>query len=215
MKNIINLLTNKITVPQGYHDFVDKRSFLEIPNFLDVISNLAILLPVLYLLQTRKKKSLLSNLLILHISLLAITSGYYHLNPSDKTVFWDIMSIATGSMIVLLIIINTTTEYNLLLYIFAVFSIIYWKYTGDLRLYLLIYIGVPFYIIAKYYKNNNLRVYLFIMIFCNILVWLTEFNDHYIYKITNNLVSGHTLKHIFAGIGIFYVIKILQKDNKL
>ena len=31
----------------------------------------------------------------------------------------------------------------------------------------------------------------------------------------NNLVSGHTLKHIFAGIGIFYVIKILQKDNKL
>ena len=87
MKNIINLLTNKITVPQGYHDFVDKRSFLEIPNFLDVISNLAILLPVLYLLQTRKKKSLLSNLLILHISLLAITSGYYHLNPSDKLFF--------------------------------------------------------------------------------------------------------------------------------
>lgn len=215
MKNRINLLTNKITVPQGYHDFVDKRSLLGIPNFLDVISNLAILLPALYLLQTRKNKSLLSNLLILHISLLAITSGYYHLNPSDKTVFWDIMSIATGSMIVLLIIMNTTTEYNLLLYIFAVFSIIYWKYTGDLRLYLLIYIGVPFYIISKYYKNNNLRVYLFIMIFCNILVWMTEFNDHYIYKITNNLVSGHTLKHIFAGIGIFYVIKILQKDNKL
>lgn len=215
MKNIINLLTNKITVPQGYHDFVDKRSLLGIPNFLDVISNLAILLPALYLLQTRKNKSLLSNLLILHISLLAITSGYYHLNPSDKTVFWDIMSIATGSMIVLLIIINTTTEYNLLLYIFSVFSIIYWKKTGDLRLYLLIYIGVPLYIIAKYYKNNNLQIYLFIMIFCNILVWLTEFNDHYIYKITNNLVSGHTLKHIFAGIGIFYVIKILQKDNKL
>lgn len=215
MKNIIDLLTNKITVPQGYHDFVDKRSFLRIPNFLDVISNLAIMLPALYLLQTRKNKSLLSNLLILHISLLAITSGYYHLNPSDKTVFWDIMSIATGSMIVLLIIMDTTTEYNLLLYIFAVFSIIYWKYTGDLRLYLLIYIGVPFYIISKYYKNNNLRVYLFIMIFCNILVWLTEFNDHYIYKITNNLVSGHTLKHIFSGIGIFYVIKILQKDNKL
>ena len=166
-------------------------------------------------MQTRKNKSLLSNLLILHISLLAITSGYYHLNPSDKTVFWDIMSIATGSMIVLLIIINTTTEYNLLLYIFSVFSIIYWKKTGDLRLYLLIYIGVPLYIIAKYYKNNNLQIYLFIMIFCNILVWLTEFNDHYIYKITNNLVSGHTLKHIFAGIGIFYVIKILQKDNKL
>lgn len=215
MKNIINLLTNKITVPQGYHDFVDKRSFLRIPNFLDVISNLAILLPALYLLQTRKKKSLLSNLLILHISLLAITSGYYHLNPSDKTVFWDIMSIATGCIIVLLIIMNTTTEYNLLLYIFAVFSIIYWKKTGDLRLYLLIYIGVPLYIIAKYYKNNNLQIYLFIMILCNILVWLTEFNDHYIYKITNNLVSGHTLKHIFAGIGIFYVIKILQKDNKL
>ena len=215
MQDIINIISNKILTPQGYHDFADKRTFLGIPNFLDIVSNIAILLPALYLLQTRKTKSLKSNLLILHLVLLAITSSYYHIDPSDKTVFLDIMSIATGSIIVLLIIMNTSTEYSLLLYSFAIFSIIYWKYTGDLRFYLLIYIGVSLYIVLKYYKKNNLRVYLLIMILSNILMWLTEFNDHYVYNLTNNLVSGHTLKHIFAGIGIFFVIKIFKKENKL
>ena len=213
MNKIIDLISNKIPFPQGYHDFADKRTFLGIPNALDVLSNIAILVPALYLLQTRKTKSLMSNLLILHISLLAITSGYYHLNPSDETIFWDIMAIATLSMLVLMIMSNT--KYGLLLYSYAIFSIIYWKYTGDLRFYLLILIGAPLYIVFKYYKKNNLRTYLFIMILSNIILRLSEHNDHYIYQLTNNLVSGHTIKHIFAGLGIFYVIKILQKENKL
>ena len=53
------------------------------------------------------------------------------------------------------------------------------------------------------------------MILSNILLRFSEHNDHYVYQLTNNLVSGHTLKHIFAGLGIFYLIKILQKENKL
>ena len=57
MQDIINIISNKILTPQGYHDFADKRTFLGIPNFLDIVSNIAILLPALYLLQTRKTKS--------------------------------------------------------------------------------------------------------------------------------------------------------------
>ena len=49
----------------------------------------------------------------------------------------------------------------------------------------------------------------------NILFRFTEHNDHEIYEFTNDQISGHTLKHIIAGIGIFYVIQLLQKDNKI
>ena len=231
MKSIIS---KKIPLPQEYHNFADKRSLLGIPNFLDVMSNLAILIPGLYLLRTRKKVSLMSNLLILHITLLAITSAYYHLFPSHKTIFGDILSIATLSIIVIIIATPNSSDhtesnspvvpwwkeshnyiYGILLYLFGIFSIVYWKYTGDLKFYVLILVGAPLYVIYRYYNKSNVRQYLIMMIVSNILLRLSENNDRYIYKMTKNLVSGHTLKHVFVGTGLFYLIKILETDNKL
>ena len=208
-------ILNKIPLSKGYHNFADKRTYLGIPNFLNVISNIAILIPAIYLITKQKKNSLLSNVLIIHIILLAIASTYYHLNPSDDTIFWDIMMIATTSIIVLIMFTNHTDFKGLLLYLLGIFSIIYWKYEGDLRPYISILIGVPLYIIIKYYKNISLRNYIYIIIIANILLRLSEHNDHTIYKITNNQISGHTLKHIFSGIGIFYVIIMLQKLKKI
>jgi len=206
---------NKIPLSKGYHNFADKRTYLGIPNFFNIISNIAILIPAIYLITIQKKNSLLSNLLIIHIILLAIASTYYHLNPSDDTILWDIMMIATTSIIVLIMLTNHTDFKGLLLYLLGVFSIIYWKYEGDLRPYISILIGVPLYIIIKYYKNIDLRNYIYVIIIANILLRLSEHNDHTIYKITNNQISGHTLKHIFSGIGIWYLVKLLQKLKKI
>ena len=50
MDNIIRLLSTKIPRPKEYHDFADKRSFLGVPNGLDILSNLAIALPAFYLI---------------------------------------------------------------------------------------------------------------------------------------------------------------------
>ena len=216
MSKLIDLISNKILLPQDYHNFSDKRNFIEIPNFMNVFSNIFILLPALYLLQTRTQKSYKSNLLIIHIILLSFWSSYYHINPSDDTLFMDIMMIAT-SFIIVLSIINTelNNTWVLLLYIYAIFSITYWKNTRDLRFYLIILIGVPLYIIIKYFKIKKFRNYIYLFIFANILMRLSEHNDNYIYQKMNQFISGHTLKHIFAGIGIFYVIKILQIEKKL
>ena len=208
----MNLITNKIPLSQEYHNFADKRIFLGIPNTMDVISNIAILIPALYLLQI-KSKTMKSNLLIIHLVLLAIASSYYHLNPSDETIFWDILMIATTYIITL--IMFSDTEYRILLYSLGILSILYWKYSDDLRFYILILIGVLLYIVMKYYKNNNLRNYLYIIVIMNILFRLSEYNDHSIYEFTDYQISGHTLKHILAGIGILYVILLLQKDNKI
>jgi len=106
MNKSIVVITNKIPFPHGYHDFADKRTFLGIPNTMDIISNVAILIPAIYLFQVRKKKSMISNLIILHLVLLSIASSYYHWNPSDKTIFWDILMIAVTIMLVTIIIIK-------------------------------------------------------------------------------------------------------------
>jgi len=206
----MNIFTKK-PLPKEYHNFADQRKFIGISNFFDVISNVAILIPAIYLITKQKKSSPLSNLLIIHIILLAIASSYYHLNPSDDTIIWDFMMIATTSMIVLIMFTNYTDIRGLLLYIVGILSVIYWKYNNDLRPYILILIGVPLYIIVKHYKNIDLRNYIYIIIIANIILRLSEHNDHAIYKMTNNQISGHTLKHIFSGIGIFYVIIMLQK----
>ena len=224
MKDIIELISNKIERPKEYHNFADKKNILNIPNTVNVVSNISFLIPVFYLLKSTKKRSLKVNLLMIHLVLLGIASTYYHYIPSDKTLFWDMLMIATTSMVVLNIFMTPQNlqkeeekvdSYQLLFYHFGFLSVIYWKFTGDIRLYLIILIGVPLYIILKNYKNKDIRNYLLLMIVSNIILRLSEHNDHFIYQFTNKNISGHTIKHIFAGIGIFSVIKILEKTNKI
>jgi hypothetical protein len=38
------LLTPRIAQPQTYHQFADQRTFLSVPHFFDVVSNLGFLL---------------------------------------------------------------------------------------------------------------------------------------------------------------------------
>ena len=197
---------NKILLPQSYHNFSDKRTILGIPNGINVLSNIVFIFLAIYLLQKKK-----SNLLSIYLILLAIASSYYHLNPSDDTLFWDVLMIATTSMIIFTMM--SGTKNGEIFYLFGILSVIYWKMTGDLRLYLIILIGLPLYIVLKYYKDITLRKYVITFIITFTLARLFEHNDHFIYKITNNTISGHTLKHIFAGLSIYYTIKLLEKIN--
>ena len=199
---------DKIPLPQSYHNFSDKRTILGIPNGINVLSNFAILIPAIIYYRKRGK----NNLLFIHLLLLAIASSYYHLNPSDDTLFWDFLMIATTSMIIFTMM--SETKNGGLFYLFGILSVIYWKMTGDLRLYLIILIGLPLYIVLKYYKDITLRKYVITFIITFTLARLFEHNDHFMYQITNQQISGHTLKHIIGSIGILSVVKILEKTNK-
>ena len=210
---------NKITLPKGYHYFADKRRLVGLPNAMNVLSNLFIIIPVIYLLKHKTENNTNNNLLIIHITLLSLASAYYHYNPSDKSIFWDILMIATLSIIVLNII--NEYKYGSLFYILGILSVVYWKQTGDIRLYLLILIGVPIIFFLKYYGNKEeeddkgIKKNLYIILFFTVLYRFVEYYDHQIYNITNKMISGHTLKHIFAGLSILYIVKLLKEDNKI
>lgn len=209
---------NKITLPKGYHNFADKRTLVGFPNAMNVLSNLFIIIPVIYLLKHKTENNTNNNLLIIHITLLSLASAYYHYNPTDKSIFWDILMIATLSIIVL----NIINEYKcgILFYILGILSVVYWKQTGDIRIYLLILIGVPIIFFLKYYDNEEeddkgVKKNLYIILFFTVLYRFVEYYDHQIYGLTNNMISGHTLKHIFAGLSILYIVKLLKEDNKI
>ena len=198
-----------IPLPQSYHDFADKRTFLGIPNAMDVFSNIAIAIPAIYLLQKQNKFSLLS----VHILVLSIASTYYHLQPSDDRIFWDMMAVSTTHVVIASFFIEK--EYAIPLYIASILSVVYWKSTDDLRPYIVILVGIPIYLFLLLHKNKKITNYLYLIILFNSLARVTEHNDHSVYKLTGNQISGHTMKHIFGGIVSWLTILVLMKLNKI
>ena len=200
---------NKIILPSSYHNFADKRKLLGIDNTLNVSSNVFILLPALYLLQKKKKPLLLSS----HIISLFIVSSYYHLHPTNKSIMPDMISVVLLNIVVLSFFIDT--QYFILLYIVGILSVIYWKYTNDLRLYIALLIGCPLYVFYKLYDNKSVRQELYTILSLGIVSRLVEHNDTKVYKLLNNTVSGHTLKHTLSGLQIWYIIRLREKLDKI
>jgi len=210
MKDIVSLLTKPVPIPKGYHDFADKRTLIKgIPNTLDILSNLAIALPGIYLICEQKKLSFLS----INILLLAITSVYYHINPNDTTIFLDMIFLASVNTIIFSFFVNK--EIGQVVYVLGILSVLYWKRTGDIRLYEFLKIGIPIYALIQLITNDKVSHYLVPFIILGVLVRYTEFNDKAIFTLTNGLISGHTIKHILGGIELYIVILLLKELNKV
>ena len=85
---------------EAYHRFADRRAFLGVPNFLDVVSNLPFLLVGLLGLRTLRRGDHPSTafgdrwergafaLLFAGVALVALGSGYYHAHPTSPRLFW-------------------------------------------------------------------------------------------------------------------------------
>ena len=197
----------KASIPSSYHNFSDKSSLLGIPNTKNVLSNIAIALPALYLLYTKKY-----NRLTLVLVLLAIASSYYHLNPNKSTIVPDMILVITLNTFVLSYFVDS--KMGNLVILLGVLSVLYWHKTSDTRLYSLLQLGIFLYCIYRVYptKASNLILPLIIV---GILTRVSESYDKLIYDKTNKILSGHSLKHIFAGIKIMIIIKILEKLHKI
>src|SRR5262245_37826404 len=89
-----------------YHRFADQRTFLSIPHFLNVVSNLPFLVSGLFGIWAVMSKPASEYLagwlrvpwlaLTVGIFLTGFGSSYYHWNPSDDTLFWDRLPMAIG-----------------------------------------------------------------------------------------------------------------------
>ena len=94
---------------QAYHNFVDDRTILGIPNFWNVISNLPFLVVGIWgLLKVNAfaKKYLQYTIFFFGVAIVSFGSAYYHWTPNDSTLVWDRLPMTIGFMALFSIVVS-------------------------------------------------------------------------------------------------------------
>jgi len=201
----------------SYHQFADQRTLLGIPNFWNVVSNLPfVLVGTMGLWQFGRDRA--SFVLFLGVFLTGFGSAYYHWNPNNGTLFWDRLPMALTFMAILTVAVeervNAKTGAILLwpLLALAVFSLLLWRWTDDLRLYGWVQffpcIALPLLFVAFPARYSGTSYWLIAAAFYA-FAKLFEFYDHAIYSV-GHILSGHTLKHFAAASACFAILRYFQ-----
>jgi hypothetical protein len=217
---IVALFYGPISQPQEYHDFADDREILGVPNALDVMSNLAIIYPGvvgLAFIHESRNRSQVSGMILTFAG-----SVWFHLDPTDSTMLWDRlgMSVVIGSCISLLIHDmwdrNLAAKIHLPIIIASIVSVLWWPVFDDLRVYFIVkhhpFILFPIFLLCGRRIYDKVSGYYWgLSMF--LLATIFEFADQQIFEITG-IISGHTLKHIAAGIGLWFLM-VMIRDREL
>ena len=230
-------------IPQSseYHRFADGRAMFGIPNFMNTMSNLAYLVPGIMGLQmlnqsldNRKRfvdqKEVIPFAVVFVGSLfLAFGSGFYHLSPDNWTLVADRMTMTIGFMGVFCFVISERISVLLGARILpwslalGLFSVIYWIYSeilgaGDLRLYGLVQF-LPLALIALMLATCPARYshtsYVWWALISYGAAKIFEQLDQAFWLLSAGTMSGHTLKHLVSGFGIYLLVKYVRARHSL
>jgi hypothetical protein len=222
-------------IPQdpGYHLFADRRTFFGVPNTWNVLSNLPFLLVGLWGLRLIWQHRVCTPELVpahvvffVGILLTAFGSGFYHLEPGNESLLPDRLPMTIGFAGLFSIVIgefvsvNTGRRLVLPMLVAGVGSVVYWGITeangaGDLRPYALVQflpMLLIIIILASRRKASSLLPYFWLMMLCYVLAKIAEQFDSSIFA-AGELVSGHTLKHLFAAATPAVLIYALAKRS--
>lgn len=229
---VLMIVTPAIPQSQDYHNFADQRTFFGIPNALNVISNFPFLIIgfiglVLCHHGNYFKLSLQGELwgwtcFYVGVAAVGIGSSYYHLKPDDASLVWDRlpMTVAFTSIIAIFIIERIDERKGMIsiipLVLAGVISIVYWRFFDDLRPYALIQfvpcIAIPLMAILLPPMYTHSTYWLWAAGFY-LLAKVLEATDDVVYKWTHHIVSGHTLKHLFAAMVPVFLTLMLAKRS--
>ena len=233
---LVALIIPAIPQDPAYHNFADQRQILGTPHFWNVISNLPFIIvsyiAVKNLLQggvLKYPQALFSCYLVFFVGMgaVGIGSAYYHLQPTNETLFWDRLPMAVGFMAFMSIIIGefisekVALKLMLPMIIIGAATVIYWYFTeqagqGDLRPYGLIQF-LPMLIIpmillmfpARYTHTG----YLWAMLAAYMFAKIFEFFDAGVFNMIG--MSGHAIKHVFAAIAPYLFYLEMKKRSLL
>jgi hypothetical protein len=221
-------------IPQNpdYHRFADSRTMFGIPNFLNVASNLPFLVAgVLGVAQVFKPSTPFPApwvrwpwlALTGSVVLTGLGSPYYHWNPTDGTLFWDRLPMAIGFGAVLGIIVLERMDLRLGRALWAPLvlagggSLLFWRLGGDLRFYGLFQgwaiVLVPL-ILLLFPSRTAGTHHWFLILGLYGIAKVFELGDAATYRM-GGFVSGHTLKHLFAGAASWFITWHLRTRSEL
>lgn len=207
-----------------------KAGFI-IPNFGDVVSNFVILIGGLsgtILLRLKdvgevdeiRLWQLKVCLPIFFYSTIAISFGstYYHWNPSNQTLVWDRLPMTVAFVSIFCYILEDYLEQGVGLSLLSplifvgIISVLYWNWTDDLRLYALVQFLplVTMAVLVTFCRSRYggaIQHSLALMLYA--LAKVCEDRDYEIWRLTNKTISGHSLKHVLAGMASVVLATLL------
>lgn len=223
---------------QAYHLFADTRGLLEVPNAGDTLSNLAFLvvgaLGLAFLWRERAADSgerFRSPremrpywVFFVGVALTSAGSAWYHLAPDDASLVWDRLPMTIAFMSLLAAVVGERISVragNALLVplvVLGIASVVYWRWSElagleNLRPYLAVQFGsiaVVLSIAALYRSRYTEGAAIFALAAAYGIAKLLESFDREVYAFSH-WVSGHTLKHLAAAAGVYFLLLSLQR----
>lgn len=225
--------------PLSYHDFADCRTFWSVPNFLNVLSNVPFLVAggwgIGLILAgggqfIEQRESLPYLVFFLGALLTAFGSAYYHLAPDNARLVWDRLPMTLGFAGLVSAAIaergDLKAGLRLLWPLLALgaFTVVYWYATelagrGNVMPY------------GLFQGWSILAIVLLIALFPatryshgSCLAWAAawyglakvfETFDLAVFRATGAVVSGHSIKHVLAAIGVFAIVWQLRLRRPL
>jgi hypothetical protein len=231
-------LAPRVDLPPSYHHFADQRGFLGIPNFGDSTSNFTFFIAGLWGLVFLTRKSSSEKfvytrerwayfLVFLGLLLTAFGSAYYHLAPDNDRLVWDRLPMTIVFMALVAAVIAERANFKLGFWLLPVLtaigigSVIQWHFTvqhgaGDVRFYAAVQVYAMLALVtalllpSRYTGTEDL---VWVMVFYAIAK-VTELADSQIFSL-GHIISGHTIKHLFAAASGYWILRMLQKRTPI
>jgi len=232
------VLAPRTPQPLWYHEFADRRSWLGISNFGDVASNFLFALfgvvGLVFLCGNSSQSHFIERrekwfyfLLFFGLLLTAAGSAYYHLAPDNVLLVWDRLPMTLIFMPLVAAMVGERLSVKLGLQLLPILigmdlaSVLYWSWTetrgaGDLRFYAAVQVYAVLAILVasllppRYTRTSDLIV----VSFFYVLAKVCEIADRQIFSL-GQVVSGHTLKHLAAGLAGFCILRMLRKRQPI
>lgn len=221
--------------PLAYHTMADERSWLGMPNALNVLSNLPFAavgaLGLIEVFRPGRGRRLFEHrwerwpyaALFAGVALTSIGSSYYHLAPDNERLLWDRLPMALGFMGLLAAVlaerVNLSVARGLFVPLLVVggASVGYWYWGevhggGDLRPYVLVQFGslvIIVVLLVLYAGRYRGGPYLIAGLTAYAAAKGFELADGAIFAL-GRIVSGHTLKHLVAAVGVGCLVVMLR-----
>jgi hypothetical protein len=230
-------LAAPIPLGPSYHIFADNRTQLGIPNCLDVLSNIPFMVVglwgILWLCRGASAGAFRTGLektvyfvFFLGVALTGVGSFWYHLNPNNQRLPFDLLPMTCAFMAILTSVaierigVRFGRSLFLPLLLLGCCSVGYWYVTearghGDYRFYLFvqffppILIGMMIVLFPPSYTGMKYLVAAFLLF---VAAKVFELFDSQIYQ-AGYVVSGHALKHVTAGVACYSLLLMLQRRH--
>ena len=229
-------------IPQdpAYHLFADTQSYLGLPNFGNVTSNVGfVIVGVLGLVTIfgRNDRDIFEQPLdpwpyivfFFGILLVGTGSAYYHANPDSERLVWDRLPMTVSFMSLFAAFIadringRVGVVYFLpVLIAVGILSLVYWVWTeaqdrGDLRFYGLVqfYPMVALPMICWLFPPSRYTSgkYLAWVIGWYGIAKVLETFDAGVFDLLGNTISGHSLKHLLSAVATYMILRMLVQSK--